>query len=123
MVIPPERVERGSQRFRAADRIRDARDYARSRANGRRVSTSALAVEIAGSGSRARLGLVVGRKVGGAVVRNRMKRRIREWFRRNRAVLGAGAELVVIPRKHAASLETRELWRELDALVARGLRR
>jgi len=123
VVIPSERVERGSQRLRAADRIRDARDYARSRANGRRLSSSTLTVELTRDGTRSRLGLVVSRKVGGAVTRNRIKRRVREWFRRNRAALLEHADLVVIPRKQSATLGTRELWRELDALVARGARR
>jgi len=123
VVIPPERVERGSQRFRAADRVRDARDYGRSRANGRRVSSGVLAAEITSTGNRSRLGLVVSRKVGDAVTRNRVKRQIREWFRCNPAALASGADLVVIPRRQAAALETRALWGELDALIARGLRR
>ncbi|HEU4430946.1 MAG TPA: ribonuclease P protein component [Myxococcota bacterium] len=123
MVISPERVERGSQRFRAADRIRDPRDYVRSRTNGRRASSSALTAELTWTGGRSRLGLVVSRKVGGAVTRNRVKRRVREWFRRHRADLPVGADLVVIARRQAAELATQALWRELAALVARGAHR
>jgi ribonuclease P protein component len=47
----------------------------------------------------ARLGLSVSRKVGGAVVRNRWKRLLREAFRLRRADLPAGVDLVVIPRQ------------------------
>ena len=45
-----------------------------------------------------RLGLSVSRKVGGAVVRNRWKRRLREAFRLNQSNLPPGIDLIVIPR-------------------------
>ena len=48
--------------------------------------------------SHSRLGLSVSRKVGGAVVRNRWKRLIREAFRLSREKLPVGIDLVVIPR-------------------------
>ncbi len=46
-----------------------------------------------------RLGLSVSRKVGGAALRNRWKRLIREAFRTSRSRLPEGLDLVVIPRK------------------------
>ena len=48
---------------------------------------------------RPRLGLSVSRKVGGAVVRNRWKRMLREAFRLSKADLPRAADLVVIPRR------------------------
>ncbi len=48
--------------------------------------------------SHPRLGLSVSRKVGGAVVRNRWKRLLREAFRLTRPQLPAGIDLIVIPR-------------------------
>lgn len=50
---------------------------------------------------RCRLGLSVSRKVGGAVVRNRWKRLLREAFRLSQHELPAGLDLVVIPRATA----------------------
>jgi ribonuclease P protein component len=64
-----------------------------------------------------RLGVTVSRRVGSAVTRNRVKRGIREWFRRNQALLAPFAVLVVIARQGAAGLATKEISRELCGVV------
>ena len=66
-----------------------------------------------------RLGLTVSRRVGNAVVRNRVKRRAREWFRTSRERLAPGRDLVIIARAGAGGLETREIFAELDELATR----
>ena len=65
--------------------------------------------------ARARLGITASRRVGGAVVRNRVKRRVREWFRTTRPCAG---DWVVIARSGAVELSARETARELDRLAA-----
>jgi len=48
--------------------------------------------------SRSRLGIIVTKKVGNAVVRNKVKRWIREVFRIEKGVFVSPLELVIIPR-------------------------
>jgi ribonuclease P protein component len=71
----------------------------------------------------ARVGLTVGKILGGAVVRNRIKRRLREAVRQRRAVLqGAGAvDVVINPKKSVLtqefSLVLEEVGRALDTIA------
>ena len=51
-----------------------------------------------------RLGISVSRKVGNAVVRNRIKRGVRDRFRRQRGLLPESVDLVVIARPKANRL-------------------
>jgi len=88
------------QRFRREYRIRSSRDF--RRAYQRRASASdqwLLVFAHPNDTAHPRLGLSVSRKVGGAVVRNRWKRLIREAFRLSRERLPKGVDLVVIPRQ------------------------
>lgn len=59
-----------------------------------------------------RLGLVVSRKFGNAVARNRFKRRLRELFRRNKAVAGPLDVLVLPAKKPDAAKATFEETQE-----------
>ncbi len=66
---------------------------------------------------RTRLGLSVSRKVGGAVERNRWKRRMREAFRLNRKSLPEGLDVIAVARTTFDNLA--HAGSELVALVGR----
>ena len=70
------------------------------------------------SGS-ARLGITVTRKVGCAVVRNRIKRYVREAFRRKRGSFTPGYEMVWVAKQSAASVDYDEVVAAMDALGKR----
>ena len=72
-----------TERFSPKARLRNRGEFKAVDAGGRRVSGRFL-VLVARPNGRAidRLGIVASRRVGGAVVRNRAKRRLREVFRR-----------------------------------------
>ena len=71
----------------------------------------------------ARLGITVSRRVGPAVVRSRVKRRIREWFRRSPARELEGKDLVVIARPGAGQVNQAVIAQDLDDAVQRLVRR
>lgn len=60
-----------------------------------------------------RLGITVSAKVGKAVVRNRVKRRVREFFRRGRERFGPDQDTVVIARRGAGELSYAAMAAEL----------
>ena len=60
-------------------------------------------------GGKNRLGLTVGKKTGKAVVRNRVRRRLREIYRLNEQRLVKGVDIVIVARTAAVSATFREL--------------
>ncbi|MCL4684069.1 ribonuclease P protein component [Myxococcota bacterium] len=114
----------GRQRFRRSDRLRSSKDYRRVSRDGVRMSSRSFVVLVAPQreadpGAPPKLGITVSRRVGNAVVRASVKRRLREWFRLHRDQLPVARDLVVIARPAAAGLSAAEVDREL----ARALRR
>lgn len=75
-----------------------------------------VVLRAASVGSGPRFGLAVSRKVGNAVVRNQVKRRIREVVRRRAAALDAW-DVVVIARPAAAGATLGDLADELEAAL------
>lgn len=59
-----------------------------------------------------RLGLAASRKMGGAVVRNRAKRLLRECFRRHKRAQAPALDLVFLVKKEIASCTQGEVERE-----------
>jgi ribonuclease P protein component len=73
---------------------------------------SAAAKAPAASGLR--IGFTVGRALGGAVQRNRMKRRLREAVRLTRPPAGANADVVINPKKSLLTVEFAALVNEVS---------
>ena len=65
----------------------------------------------------ARLGLTVPRAIGGSVVRNRIKRRLREAFRLHRAELDPRWDIVINPRRTAFAAPFADLERALRKVI------
>jgi ribonuclease P protein component len=60
-----------------------------------------------------RLGITASKKIGCAVVRNRVKRHLREYYRQNRFGLAA-VDVNVIARKESAHMTYSDITRELS---------
>ena len=69
------------------------------------------------NGSSARLGLTVPRAIGGSVDRNRIKRRLREAFRKHRAELDPRWDIVLNPRRTALAAPFADLERALRKVI------
>jgi len=110
-------AERRRERLPRAVRVRLRSDYLAIQNRGRRVGGATLLVFArAGQG---RMGITVSRKVGGAVVRNRVKRWIRECYRRRRDDFPGQVDFVVVARPAAAEAGQAGICRELTSLGRR----
>ena len=70
-----------------------------------------------------RLGVTVSTKLGHAVVRNRVRRRLREIFRLNQSGLAQGYDMILVARARAVGAEYRELERAFLSVCGKlGLR-
>ena len=68
-----------------------------------------------------RIGIITSRRVGSAVVRNRVRRRFRELVRLDRSAFAVGCWLVIVARHRAATAAYQELRGEWRNLAARSL--
>jgi ribonuclease P protein component len=105
-------------------RLRSPRDFQRVRVQGRRVSGALLLLGYVARGEPdnsgyTRIGFSVSRRVGGAVARNRVKRRLREVMRRKLARIAPGYDLVITARPGAADARMETLEQEVAGLLAR----
>lgn len=126
-----ERIERisGRERFGRDNRLRSSLDFARLRREGRRVGGAYLALSYASrpipdgaavvKEQPVRVGFSVSKRVGGAVVRNRVKRRLREAVRVRLTSLPAGWDIVISARPAAANADYATLDAELGGLFER----
>jgi ribonuclease P protein component len=67
-----------------------------------------------GDAAGLRVGFTVGRSLGGAVQRNRMKRRLREAVRLTRPTTGSNADVVINPKKSLLTVEFSQIVNEVS---------
>lgn len=97
-----------------AERLSRKRDFERVFREGQRLDLPYLRVIYAPNNcDRRRIGFAVSKKVGKAVVRNRIKRLLRETFRRHKEIFPPHCDFVFIPRREVAQLSPPEIARDL----------
>ncbi len=116
--VPGGGVVRG-ERFPVAARVLRRNHFGHVFEHGRGSSNSALRVVLAPNQvGHARLGLAVSRGVSKrAVVRNKVKRQLREIFRRHRDLIPPTLDIVVVPQRPVLELDFSTLRDQLLALI------
>jgi ribonuclease P protein component len=109
-----------AQSFRRAEKVTNKSNYRIIYEQGVRRSSRFFTIIICGNSHAVRrMGMTVTKKTGNAVFRNRTKRLIREFFRRNKDLFPAGHDVVVMARKNIPPLTYQETCRELTELFNR----
>ena len=109
---------RGVQSFPKHLRLRKRVDYLTVQRRGRKVQGQHFLLLHLLSGDEARVGVTVSTKVGGATIRNRVKRWVREYLRRHRSELPVG-DTVLVARPSAAAAAHDEVDRDLARMLGR----
>ncbi len=105
--------------FQKAARILVRRDFVVLQRKGRRRHTPHFVVMTRPRQTGcSRLGITATRRFGNAVMRNRVKRRVREFFRRHQADFVPSQDILVIPKPGAGQLSFRQISQELGRALS-----
>lgn len=111
----------GPKVFPKRERLTRRREYADVFEHGRkRVGPEFISFTVQRDGQGRKFGFAVSRKVGKAVVRNRVKRYLREIYRAHRACLSDDIHLVLVARPRAAELDFHQCTEAVRRLLDEG---
>jgi ribonuclease P protein component len=109
--MPP----RARERFPKSARLRKRPEFISLSRTGKKVhSPNFIVISKTNELGESRLGITVSGKIGNALVRNRIKRLVREFFRRRRREWLPATDVLVIARKGAAALGSDLITKELE---------
>ena len=100
------------------DRLLRPSEFQRLSEGGKRIDGDYFIVLYApNSLGRLRLGMTVSKRVGRAVIRNRVKRSVREHFRQHKGLFSDSYDVNVIAKGSASDLSPGRIREALDAIV------
>jgi ribonuclease P protein component len=113
---PPKRLRLGR-----ASRLAQSRDFARVRQQGERLALGCLIANWnkLPDGGTLKLGVVTGKRIGGAVERSRARRLLRETFRRHQHEFAQPVELVLVARNSIAGKKFADVEKDFLAALNR----
>jgi ribonuclease P protein component len=114
-------LPRSNERLPRAERLRKRAGFQAVQGKGRKLHTDHFLVFALpqATAARTRLGITVSKKIGGSVQRNRVKRLVREAFRRHKALFPPGIDLVFVAKKGAHEAQFDQVVREIEKLCSR----
>lgn len=112
-------TQSGSERFPKTARLRKRTEFVKLSHTGSKFhSAHFVVITKSNDAIESRLGITVSGKVGNSVVRNRIKRQVREYFRRHRADLPKATDFLIIARSAAATLAGELIASEIERAMA-----
>lgn len=106
-----------------AERLRGRDSISRLFAEGNTGASGGILVRaLPGDAGIRRMAAVAGKKLGNAVARNRMKRRLRAAYRQEKESLPEGWEFALVARRGLLESEWRDVIQDLRKAVARAVR-
>jgi ribonuclease P protein component len=105
--------------FPRSSRLKTRGQFARAKAEGRRLVCGCLIANVLPRppGQTSRLGVVTSKKIGGAVVRSRARRLLRECFRLHQRELAGPVDLVLVARPSIAAKKLAEVEADLMRML------
>ena len=101
------------------DRLRKSKDFKKVYNNGKSLATYNLVLYYYSNRTdKNRVGFSISKKIGNAVVRNKIKRRLREIIR-IKENLKKGYDIIIIARKPVIRLDYKGMERDIDKLFKR----
>ena len=115
-MLPPD-----GEKFPKRARLTKRSEFLNVSSGARRIHTPHyIVISKPNDKGESRLGITVSAKVGKAVIRNRIKRHLREFFRRHRREIPSHQDIVIIARRGAEKLSLEEVTGEVTEAVIRG---
>jgi len=106
--------------YTKADRILKRSEFLRLSKSGRKIRNRYFIAYVGeGNTGRIRLGVTATRRTGNAVIRNRMKRLCREFFRVHRDRIAGKRDISIVVTKEAAQLPGKNFFLSLQNLFDR----
>ncbi|MBW1666775.1 MAG: ribonuclease P protein component [Deltaproteobacteria bacterium] len=104
-----------SSSFPKTERLLKRKDFVNANRAGKKFFTEHFLIIVSRNGlGITRLGVAVSKKTGNSVIRNRVKRLIREYYRLNKTHFPRGYDVVISARKGAGELNYWKAKEELD---------
>lgn len=104
--------------FKKTERILKSEEFQSVKKNGKRRSTKNFNIWLApGTTIKTRIGLAVSSRCGNAVLRNRLKRLLREFFRLNKERISDSTDIFISVKTNQSIKKFTDVATELDSIL------